>query len=89
MFKVPPQISSYRKRRGRERYTRYFEKMKDEGEKRQQMMENLFGVNSEDEEEEEEVDSEHESNQHRPNYVSVSFIFLKYSFSSFNLIFIF
>ncbi|KNA10585.1 hypothetical protein SOVF_142980 [Spinacia oleracea] len=44
--------------------------MKDEGEKRQQMMENLFGVNSEDEEEEEEVDSEHESNQHRPNYVS-------------------
>lgn len=43
--------------------------MKDEGEKRQQMMENLFGVNSEDEEEE-EVDSEHESNQHRPNYLS-------------------
>ncbi|KAL2935407.1 Protein LEO1-like protein [Bienertia sinuspersici] len=42
--------------------------MKDEGEKRQQMMENLFGVNSEDEEEE-EVDSEHESN-HRPNYLS-------------------
>lgn len=34
------------------------------------MMQNLFGEQSEDEEEEEEVDSEHESNQHRPNYVS-------------------
>ena len=47
--------------------------MKDEEENRQQMMENLFGVNSEDEDEEEEVDSEHESNHHRPNYISVSF----------------
>ncbi|CAO2818514.1 unnamed protein product [Amaranthus hypochondriacus] len=44
--------------------------MKDEEENRQQMMENLFGVNSEDEDEEEEVDSEHESNHHRPNYIS-------------------
>jgi len=40
-------------------------------EKRHQMMQNLFGEQSEDEEEE-EVDSEHESNHHRPNYLSVS-----------------
>ncbi|GMH31565.1 hypothetical protein Nepgr_033409 [Nepenthes gracilis] len=38
------------------------------GEKRHQMMQNLFGDQSEDEEEE-EIDSEHESNRH-PNYLS-------------------
>ena len=39
-------------------------------EKRHQMMQNLFGDQSE---EEEEIDSEHESNP-QPNYVSVSFL---------------
>ncbi|XP_074317087.1 protein LEO1 homolog [Silene latifolia] len=42
-------------------------------EKRHQMMQNLFGDQSEEEEEdeeEEELDSEHESNHHRPNYLS-------------------
>jgi hypothetical protein len=41
-------------------------------EKRHQMMQNLFGDQSE---EEEEVDSEHESNP-QPNYVSVRISFL-------------
>jgi hypothetical protein len=50
-------------------------------EKRHQMMQNLFGDQSE---EEEEIDSEHESNP-QPNYASVN----KYSIHLFSYIYIY
>lgn len=44
--------------------------------KRHQMMQNLFGDQSEEEDDEEEIESQHESNRHPTDYASVTHLIL-------------